>query len=190
VNSDATSIYQFYKKQLQILGRHYPGKHWVLKAPAHSLFLDTLMKVFPDANLIQLRRDPLEVVPSMCSLIYCLRTFVSDAFGPGYVANQWCGWLQLTAERIIESWDRLDDNHLFDMGYRKFLADPIEAVKKIYSHFAYTYTDEFETLMKRYIEENRQNKFGRHRYTLEQFDLDRADLEHRFENYSARFPDN
>ena len=60
--------YRFYKKQLQLLDWQRPGKRWLLKWPYHLWHLKSLFKVFPDARVIWLRRDPLEAIPSVCGL--------------------------------------------------------------------------------------------------------------------------
>jgi hypothetical protein len=41
--------------------------------------------------------------------------------------------------------------------------------------------------MRRFLAENPQNRRGVHRYRLEDFGLDRSELERRFEPYRSRF---
>jgi hypothetical protein len=42
-------VYQYHRKQLQILNWYEPGKRWVLKTPIHLFFLKALLDVYPDA---------------------------------------------------------------------------------------------------------------------------------------------
>lgn len=62
---------QVHKKVLQILGSKWPQPvQWLLKAPTiHSCFLDTLLKVYPDACLVVTHRRPVEVLPSWCKFV-------------------------------------------------------------------------------------------------------------------------
>jgi len=67
---------------LQVLSFNYnPKSHWVLKAPIHSLYIETLLAEFPDACIINTHRDPKEVVVSWTKFqmqmlsIYCESSF-------------------------------------------------------------------------------------------------------------------
>ncbi len=66
---EVVQAFQFHKQQVQILQRHFPLKRWVLKAPLYAALIEGLVSVFPDACLINIFRDPLEMVPSHCSLV-------------------------------------------------------------------------------------------------------------------------
>src|SRR5262249_57108813 len=62
-----------------VLQWHCPRQRWVLKAPLHLPGLRALFATYPDANVIMLHRDPLEVVASVASLHVTLRRTFSDA---------------------------------------------------------------------------------------------------------------
>jgi len=66
----------FYKSMLQ---RHMYAtgkKHFVAKAPAFSAKIETLVEFFPDARIIYLARNPLDMLPSTVSWInYARRVF-------------------------------------------------------------------------------------------------------------------
>ena len=65
---DYTGKYRYARRQLQLLAWKCPGEYWILKSPAHLFALDALLTVFPDACVVMTHRDPLRVVPSVCSL--------------------------------------------------------------------------------------------------------------------------
>lgn len=71
-------IYQYCRRQLQMLGTHCGGRHWVFKAPRHLPGLAGLLVIFPEARFVQTHRDPVEVLPSICSLCEILQGAVSD----------------------------------------------------------------------------------------------------------------
>ena len=51
------------------------------------------------------------------------------------------------------------------MGYTELTKDPLAAVRRIYSHFKLELTPEVEAGMRRHLEENKQDKHGKHKYS-------------------------
>ena len=60
-------------------------------------------------------------------------------------------------------------------------------VKKIYEKFHIKYTEEFEQRMKIYLENNKQGKYGRHKYSLEEYGLDAQSLYQEFKEYMDHY---
>ena len=57
--------YRYFRRFLQVLGSKYrPRSQWILKCPMHTLYLDALMKEFPDTRLIFTHRSPENIIPS------------------------------------------------------------------------------------------------------------------------------
>jgi hypothetical protein len=56
--------------------------------------------------------------------------------------------------------------------YDELFADPIAMVKRIYSWFDLEVTPTFEQRMRTYLDNNRQGKYGRHSYSLQEYGLD------------------
>src|SRR5688572_10937726 len=65
---DRGPAYRYFKLQLQILQKHFPPAHWVLKGNEHVYSLELLLLTFPDACVVQTHRDPIESLPSNLSL--------------------------------------------------------------------------------------------------------------------------
>ena len=55
------------RRFLQLLQADAPGT-WNLKMPSHALWLETLVKTYPDARLVWTHRDPFTATGSLCSL--------------------------------------------------------------------------------------------------------------------------
>jgi hypothetical protein len=64
---DLRPSYETHRRFLQHLQWGSVAERWVLKAPAHVFGLDALFDVYPDAGVILMHRDPVEVVPSVAS---------------------------------------------------------------------------------------------------------------------------
>jgi hypothetical protein len=71
--------------------------------------------------------------------------------------------------------------------YSDLFADPIDMVRRVYARFDLEYTPEFERRMLRYLDDNKQGKYGRHTYSLEEYGFDAASLFRKFEPYMSRY---
>ncbi len=186
---DMIGSYQFYKKELQLLSWKFPDRRWVLKMPGHLAFLDSLLAVFPDASIIQNHRDPTQALPSVLNLAYILRMLNNGWADLGRLAAQSVEVAVLGTERAIKVRAAADPGRFFDVSYRQLVADPIAMVRRIYEQFGYHYSEEHETRMIRWLEDNPQHKYGVHRYTLEEFGLDREDIYRRMALYLETYRD-
>jgi hypothetical protein len=79
------------------------------------------------------------------------------------------------------------EDRIFDCVYEDLFSRPIEVVKEIYRRFDLEYNDVFEERMTRYLENNRQGKYGRHKYTLEEYGFDAESLYQEYRGYMDRF---
>ena len=55
---DWTGAYRRHRRNLQLIGLPDAGRRWVLKNPSHLFALDALLRVYPDALVIQTHRAP------------------------------------------------------------------------------------------------------------------------------------
>lgn len=189
-NCDGRPFYEEERRYLQILGwKNPPQDHWVMKSPLNTIFAGTLMDVFPDANFVWTHRKVTEVVPSTCSLMRTLAALYRPSVDKREIGKATIGALKLGLERGIRERDSRPDanSRNIDVYYETLMNDPIDAVKQIYQKFGYTYTQEFEDRMKKWIVENPQRKFGGHKYTLEEYGLDTEKVGAAFKTYSTRF---
>lgn len=184
---DMVPTYQYYRQQLQHLSWQYPGDRWVLKAPAHLLYLEALLKVFPDACIVQTHRDPLKVLPSICSLNAIVRGVYSDRINPTMLGQYWSDRISGGLERAMQVRDRLPSSHFYDVYYHNLTQDPVGTVRQIYNHFGYDFKPQIEENIKTWLADNPQHKHGVHRYSLQQFGIDPEAVNDQFANYRNRF---
>lgn len=186
---DLRPSYEAHRRFLQHLQWRTPAERWVLKAPAHLYGIRALFQTYPDAGIILTHRDPLEVVPSMASLHTTLRSTFSDTIDPhetGMEATRrWAaGITRALHERDAGS---APPARFLDVMYVDLVRDPIATVRKVYGYFDLPFSDAVETRMRRFLAENPKDKHGQHRYTLEQFGLDRDEEHERYRTYCERF---
>ncbi|HTZ69968.1 MAG TPA: sulfotransferase [Acetobacteraceae bacterium] len=185
-STDVTSAYQYHKRFLQLLQSEAPGI-WNLKMPSHALYLDTLLKVYPDARLIWTHRDPFTAVGSFCSLISLGHMGFLGSVDKAWIAEN-CPWQAgQHVERALNSRDRLGEDRIVDVHYGPLMRDPIGTMRVIYKALGDEFTEAAEAGMRAWLIDNPQDKFGRHEYKLEQYGLSVAGLTPLFERYLARF---
>jgi hypothetical protein len=180
--------YEFYRETLKMLGVHYPRDlHWVLKAPMHLTYMETILDVFPDAAIINTHREPADCVPSAASLAQMTRKMGCSNLKASNTGAEWRDFLAGDTRVAIEQRQRLPKERVFDVSYYRFIKDPVGMVKEIYDHFGYEFTDEFEQNIRKILSEHKQNRFGKHIYSLEQFSLTREGVNKAFADYRDYF---
>ena len=153
------------------------GDHWVLKAPMHLGHLEALLEVFPDACVVQTHRDPVEALPSLCSLKAIIRELYARELDLGAIGREMLDLLTWRTTRGNDARSRLDPDRFVDVHYRALLRDPVGTVRRIGDHFGFDVSTEFERRIRDWLDRNPQHKHGAHRYSLEQFGLDRQKTE-------------
>lgn len=181
--------YSYHRRVLQYLQWRCPGERWILKAPSHIFGIDEVFANYPDAGIIHLHRDPLEVTASLTSLT----TTIYAAFGEGIdscrVARDLVESLHRGLERYLRARDRepARQKSFLDVDYRDFTADPMRTVRRIYDFFGIFLSDEADIRMRQYLTDNPKAKNGDHWYSLAQFGIDHEVEARRFQPYRDRF---
>ncbi len=184
--TDMTSAYQYHKRFLQLLQADAPGT-WNLKMPSHALWIPTLLATYPDARLVWTHRDPLTALGSFCSIIALAQSSFTDGVDAGLIGRN-CAWQAVQhAERIMDAREALGEDRIIDVHYRELVRRPIETMRALYADLGDELTPEAESRMRAWLEENPQDKFGRHEYQLDQYGLTAAGAEALFERYLSRF---
>jgi hypothetical protein len=187
--SDLGPAYAYHRRLLQILQWRCAGDRWVLKAPAHIFGIDEIFSHYPDAGIVHIHRDPLEVIASLASLTSAIYTAFSDRFDVHRVALDIIECMERGIERYLRARDRdpSRQHRFLDVDYREFTADPMRTVRRVYECFGIPVSPEAETRMKRFLADNPKGKHGHHIYSLAQFGIDGAAEAPRFERYRDRF---
>ena len=184
--TDLTSTYQYHKRFLQLLQADAPGT-WNLKQPSHGLWIETLLKIYPDARLVWTHRDPLTATGSFCSLM----KMGAGAFG-AQPDLQWLGtnypWQAVEhANRIMNSREKLGHDRIIDVHYADLMRNPIPTMRGLYKSLGDEFTAEAENGMRTWLADNPQDKFGKHEYKLAQFGLTPEQVRGSFERYLSKY---
>jgi hypothetical protein len=189
VAQDARIAYAAYAEQLRVISHHRPvGSRLVLKDPAHTYHLETILEVFPDARFVFLHRDPVETISSICSLYAHTRALFSDAVDPREVGREVLGghWPEAT-ERMLSMRADLPADRFADVRQRDLAADPVVTAASIYDHFGWALTEPAEAEMRGFATGGLSDFRRKHEHSLAGFGLDAAGVRDRFGEYPSDF---
>jgi hypothetical protein len=185
-------VFQYLKIYLQMLQTGYaPSSHWTLKAPSHLLHIDSFMRVFSDARVVLLHRDPAATIPSMCYLI-------EGVFGCYWHKNTWdrrtLGPYALELCRTMtQRLMKYRDNHpekasqFLDIQFADLVADPLGQAKHIYETFGITGDESIWKKMQTHLAQEKNHKHGKPDYSLEKYGLTQEEVRSAFVEYTERY---
>jgi hypothetical protein len=186
--ADMTSAYEYQKRYLQVLQSKAPGT-WNLKMPSHSVHIETLLKVFPDARLIWAHRDPYKATGSLCNLFKMPKSLVHHPEAVDLEAMGRNAMTQMKAhvERPLRTRDRIGDDRFFHMYYHEMMNDPMDVMRRIYEWAGDELTDETAARMQTWLTEHPQDRFAPNTYSLDQYGLSVEKLKPTFAEYLSTF---
>jgi len=152
------SLIYFYKKLLV-----YNCKTILIKNPFHSLRINTLTEIFPNARYVHIVRNPYSVVPSTQRMWDIVGTQNS-------MNNKWQKpSIQEVSEVLSDMLNIIDndlnkipENRKYEIKFEEFEKSPKEAIKAMYSHFNFDYSLEFDLKLSDFllsIKDYQKNKY-------------------------------
>ncbi|MUL83038.1 MULTISPECIES: sulfotransferase [unclassified Mycolicibacterium] len=186
--TDMTSTYEYQKRYLQVLQSTAPGT-WSLKMPSHSVHIDALLTVFPDARLIWAHRDPYKATGSLGNLWKLPKgmTLKPEAIDLHAMGRNAMAQMQFHVERPLRARDRVGDDRFFHMYYSEMMSDPIGVMRRIYEWAGDDLTPEVEGRMRTWLADHPQDRFGPNAYSLDQYGLSVDRLRPVFAEYLDTF---
>lgn len=182
---DFAGSYRRYADVLRLLDDG-SGRRWVLKAPAHTAELASLIAAFPDACIIHLHRDVVQTVTSGASLFAVFRSTYTDSVDPADVGRYQLDTNSAWFQRAMAARDAHPQAEVVDVAFTDLAADPIWTAKALCAACGVEWTPASdEAAAVRLAELNRQH--GAHRHSAEDFGLDRDEILQRFASYRSRF---
>jgi hypothetical protein len=185
--ADLVPTYRYVRRVLKLLQWRCPPRRWRLKNPSHSLFIEALAEVFPDARFWMTHRDVGAVIPSVADLYFELIKAGSDDVDKcrlGALAAEFC---ELGMRRMIAFRDAGNEHRFFDIHFAPFQSDPFPILERLYRFIGEELTAETRARMEAWRRETPRDKHGEHRCDPAEFGLDPAQLRRRFAFYNERF---
>jgi hypothetical protein len=83
--------------------------------------------------------------------------------------------------------DKHGEDRIIDVQYGDMMRDPMATMRKLYAQLGDEFTGAAEAGIQAWVDDNPQNKFGKHGYKLDQYGLSKESLEPLYARYLARY---
>jgi hypothetical protein len=185
--TDQTAAYGYLRRLLQALQWLRGPRRWLLKSPQHLEQLGPLLRVFPDARIVQTHRDPVRVTASMCTMAaYGLRMSCARIDLPR-VGRYWADRIEQMLRASIESRPLVPAGQVCDVRFHEFMADDLATVERVYASFGEPLAEPARAAMRGYLAGHARGRLGAIEYRLEEFGLDAAERRRVLRFYQQRF---
>ena len=188
----APALFKYERNFFTMLDAFAPAEsHWINKAPSYAFYFGEIFDEFADARIVLTHRNPAKNAPSVARLMEsaCIPFDMNGSFDKHAFGRMSTDFWGLTWSRPLEFRNAHPDREtqIVDAVYNETFADPIGMVRRIYDKFELEVTPEFEERMKAYLANNRQGKYGRHRYSNEEYAINTEALKSRYEAYFTKY---
>ena len=177
--------YAYLKKVLQILTWQNPKERWVLKTPQHLEYMAAIFQTFPDAKIIHTTRDPLKVVGSFSSMLYHSYRVFSDQVDAEELAKFWLKKDAFMVEKAMPY--LIDKDKVKTVSYYDMMQNMEAEMKDMCAFVDLDWNKEVIANLHALNQQNKQHKYGVHKYQLSDFNLDKVTVDEAFKNYRKQF---
>ncbi|HEU0045733.1 sulfotransferase [Sphingomonas sp.] len=172
-STDPTPVYREFRRLLQTVtwlrGDDGARAH-VLKIPQFAQDLDAILRVFPDATILRLDRNPVPVVASSASLARNQMELQSTAVCPHWLGRETLRKVALRHERTEATLRRAAVPHL-RIDYDAMTANWESEIGRVYDHLRLPLTAAVHMAMQEELDRSRRHQLHRHRYALADYGL-------------------
>jgi hypothetical protein len=187
-SADHSETAEFHKMFLQHLQWGREGRTWVLKAVEHGLWLESFARVYPDATFVWTHRDPLRQAASLASTLGAIRARCQGSCTePKQLGSDAVLAIRETIDRGIRARRSLGESRFVDLYFQDLVRDPLSTVRRLYERLGRRLTAEAELAMELWLRANTADKGGKHKYSAEEFGLDRTGIRRELGEYLEWF---
>ncbi|OBG19053.1 sulfotransferase [Mycolicibacterium celeriflavum] len=161
--TDPSAQYRIHRAMLQQFQFRRPRKRWVLKG-FHGFRLGDFFDAYPDATLLWLHRDPVQVAASRTMM---MADILEGIVGPVDLQAAAKMHLQLTRESIANTMTNplVDDPRILHVRYTDVVADQVGTVRRYYEFAGRALSADAEAAMRAYLAANPGDRHGKFRYS-------------------------
>ncbi len=168
------SVQQLWKENygyfIKKLTYYQQKKQLVLKNPAHTARIKTLLELYPHAKFIHIHRHPYDVFSSMRKFMrivlprYCLQTPPSITKMEKYILKSY----RKLYQKYLKQKSLLATDQLIEISYDEFISDPLAILDNVYSTLDIDQFGSVKQLFQRYLTDQRKVKTSTYQLTAEQ----------------------
>ncbi len=155
--------YRIHKMMLQAFQYNRAKKYWVLKG-FHGFRLKEFFEAYPDASLVWLHRDPVQVAASSTMM---MADIMEGIVGRIDLIAEAKTHLTRTRASIANTMANpmVNDPRIHHVRYKDFVNDPIATVRGYYAFTARELTPQAEAAMRDYLANNKGDRHGKFHYS-------------------------
>lgn len=186
---DMAPAYEMHRLVLQVLQRRMPRRRWVLKSPVHLQALPVLVRTYPDATFVVTHREPADVLASVTSLIATVRSAFSDHVDPVAIGAYHLQLYGRSLRRLVQhdTDGLLPPQRTIHVAHADIVGAPERVLAQVYAGLGQELDRETRHAVDHVLGEAREDGVGGHRYDVDDFGLDRDEVEQAFADYRAHF---
>lgn len=182
---DHHAQYTLHRMMLQHIQHTRAPKRWVLKG-FHGRRLRALFHTYPDARIVWVHRDPVQVLASQIVAFGQINESLAGTL-------DWTQYAKDTIEGSRANFHAylsdplVDDPRIHHVRYRDFVADPVVTIGGFYDFAGLPFTAETEKAMRDYLATNRSDRYGKFTYSTDVLPVPVERLHQEFAAYRERF---
>jgi hypothetical protein len=184
-SQDHHAQYALHRMMLQHIQYTRPSKRWVLKG-FHGRRLQALFDTYPDARIVWVHRDPVQVLASQIVAFGQINESLAGTL-------DWTQYAKNTIEASRANFHAylsdpfVEDARIHHVRYRDFVADPVGTIGGFYDFADVPFTAEAEKAMREYLANNRSDRYGKFTYSTDVLPVPVEQLHEEFAAYRERF---
>ena len=180
--TDSAAQNRLHKMMLQSFQYNRPKKHWVLKG-FHGFRLKEFFETYPDATLVWLHRDPVQVAASSTAMMRDIMEGIVGKIDLVAEAKMHMQRLRMSIKNTMTN-PLLSDPRIHHVRYKDFVADPISTIRGYYAFTGRELSHQAEAAMRDYLATNKGDRHGKFEYSTKLltdagFDIDELNEEFR-----------
>jgi Sulfotransferase family len=186
--ADSAAQYRIHKMMLQSFQYHRPKKRWVLKG-FHGFRLREFFDTYPDASLVWLHRDPVQVAASSTMMMADIMAGIVGPIDLKAEARMHLGRVRASIANTMAN-PLINDPRIHHVRYQDFVGDPVATVRACYAFARRRFTAQAEAAMRDYLANNKGDRHGKFHYStklLTDIGEDIAALNAEFRPFRERF---
>jgi hypothetical protein len=176
--ADLSGVYREFRLLLQTLAwqrRDRAARPWVLKVPQLTQDLGAVLRVFPDARVVRVEREPVAVVASAASLVRNQMRVQCDAVDDRWIGREWLRKVALRRERVETALAARPEVPQVIVAFHAMNRDWRGEIGRVYGMLGLELDTALEARMAAYLARASRG-LERHRYSVEEFGLSAGEI--------------
>ena len=184
-DQDHHAQYALHRMMLQHIQHTRPPKRWVLKG-FHGRRLRALFDTYPDARIVWVHRDPVQVLASQIVAFGQINESLAgtldwDQYAKNVIEGSRANFHAYLTDPLVE------DPRIHHVRYRDFVADPVATIGGFYDFAGAPFPAAVEKAMRDYLVTNRGDRYGKFTYSTDVLPIPVQQLHDEFASYRDRF---